>query len=183
MRNFEKIVNKGFTLIEMLLVVAIIAVLALVVFSSLDPLKRLQDTKDATRHTNMYEVLSAIKIYQIDNLGIHTTEITAMNEDQVYMIVDGNMDEGCDNFNASCDHLSAGELVDSDTHCVDLSRLVDEGYIGQIPISPAADVVWDDGSSDGKNGTGFLLEKKSTGVVSIRSCEAENTGYKIEVSR
>jgi type II secretory pathway pseudopilin PulG len=168
-----------------LIVVAIIAILALAVFVAIDPLKRFADSRDSVRSSDVVELLSAIKLYQIDNGGEHLAEIDSLTDGNVYMIVDGNMDEGCDDNNLVCtnDELSASEDVTADTDCVDLSGLVTAGYLGQVPVSPSSQVSWDDGSADGENGTGYLLEKQSTGIVSIRACEAEQAGTKIESSR
>ena len=54
--------KKGFTLIELLIVIAIIAVLAAAVFVALDPLTRFSDARDATRASDITQILSAIKI-------------------------------------------------------------------------------------------------------------------------
>jgi hypothetical protein len=101
------------------------------------------------------------------------------------MIVSG-MTAGCDDNNLVCtnDELSASEDVTADTDCVDLSGLVTAGYLGQVPVSPSGpDVTWDSGATNGDEGTGYIIEKADNGIITVRTCEAENTGAKIEFAR
>jgi prepilin-type N-terminal cleavage/methylation domain-containing protein len=166
--------KRGFTLIELLIVIAIIAILAAAVFVALDPLTRFQDARDSTRASDISEILSAIKIDQIDNGGSYISAVSSMTAGEVYMIVDGGggaaMSLGADDNNANCD-----TNVTSDTHVVDLDGLVTEGYIGSIPISPTGSVTWDDGDTNGDEGTGYTLQRASTGILTVRACESENT--------
>jgi prepilin-type N-terminal cleavage/methylation domain-containing protein len=173
-----KIKGEGFTLIELLIVIAIIAILAAVVFVALDPLTRFRDARDSSRWSDVNELLSAIKVDQVDNEGSYLTAIGSMTAGNVYMIVNGSsMTAGCDDNNASCDTNVTG-----DTDCVNLAGIVTEGYLGSIPISPAGAVTWDDGDTSGEEGTGYTLQRDSTGILHVRSCESENT-TEISVSR
>jgi prepilin-type N-terminal cleavage/methylation domain-containing protein len=161
--------KKGFTLIELLVVIAIIAILAVVVFVALDPATRFADARDAVRSSDTAEILSAIKIDQVDNGGAYVAAITALTDDEVYMISDAAT--GCDDQNAYCD-----TAVASDTHCVDLAGLVTEGYLGAVPVSPNGSGTWTTSI------TGYTLEKNATGTVQIRACESENS-TEIEATR
>jgi prepilin-type N-terminal cleavage/methylation domain-containing protein len=182
-RFFSKKNSAGFTLIELLIVIAVIAILAAAVFVALDPLTRFRDARDSTRASDITEVLSAIKIDQVDNGGAYIAAITSLTDDLVYMIVDGNggaaMATGCDD-NDGASGIDCN--VDSDTACVDLDGLVTEGYFGDVPISPTGVVTWDDGDTAGDEGTGYTLTKASTGLITIAACESENT-TPISVSR
>lgn len=173
--------ERGFTLIELLIVIAIIAILAAAVFVALDPLTRFRDARDATRASDIAEIMSAIKIDQIDNGGSYVAAISALTAGEVYMIVDGGggsaMTDGADDNNASCD-----TNVDDDANVVDIDALVTEGYIGSVPISPAGAVTWDDGDTSGDEGTGYTIQRNSTGILTIRACESENA-TEISVSR
>jgi len=170
--------KKGFTLVELLIVIAIIAILAAVIFVALDPATRFADARDSTRSNDVGEILSAVKIDQIDNGGSYLVSIEAMTDGEVYMMVNGaSMAAGCDDNNAACD-----TNVTKDTHCVNVAGLVTEGYLSGFPVSPTGAVTWDDGDTAGEEGSGYTLSKSATGVVTVRACESENT-TEISVSR
>jgi prepilin-type N-terminal cleavage/methylation domain-containing protein len=170
--------KKGFTLIELLIVIAVIAILAAVAFVALDPLTRFRDARDATRHNDINSILSAAKIDQIDNGGAYVAAISGLTAGEVYMIVNGaTMTTGCDDNNGSCD-----TNVTSDTHCANLAALVTEAYLPSIPVSPTGAVTWDDGSGGSDEGSGYTISRASTNILTIRSCESENT-TEISVAR
>ena len=162
--------ESGFTLIELLIVIAVIAILVAISFVAIDPLTRFKDVRDSTRASDILSILSAIKIDQVDNKGYYLTAIRNMNVGEWYMITNG-MSTGCADNDANCD-----VNVTTDTNCVDLSGLVTEGYLGEIPYSGAGAVTWDSGSFNGNEGTGYVLKRESTGIIRIQSCESENTG-------
>lgn len=170
--------RKGFTLIELLIVIAIIAILAAVVFVALDPLTRFQDSRDASRWSDISAVLDSIKVDQVDNGGSYVASVAGMNAGEVYMVVDGAlMVAGCDDNNANCD-----TNVTDDDNCVNLAALATEGYLGGVPVSPAGSVTWDSGAAVGNEGTGYTAQRDATGIITIRACESENT-TEISVSR
>ena len=166
--------EKGFTLIELLIVIAIIGVLVGVVFVALDPATRFKQARDAVRQNDAAEILSAIKLHQVDNDGDYLAAIASTTAGSVYMVVDGSMALGCDD--NACD-----TVVTSDTTCVSLAGLVDM-YLEDVPISPAGAITLDDGSADGEEGTGYTLERETSGVIRIRACESEDT-TEIEAAR
>lgn len=76
MHNQKKAENKaknrgGFTLIEVLVVIAIIAILAAIVLVAINPAKRFQDAREAQRHANVESLMSAIQQATIDNKGVN----------------------------------------------------------------------------------------------------------------
>lgn len=152
--------QQGFTLIELLIVIAIIAIIAAVAFVALDPLTRFQDARDSSRWSDISAVLTAIKVDQIDNGGQYIAAVASTTIGQTYMIGTGT--SGCDDQNSVCDATVSG-----DTNCVDLSGLVTEGYLGEIPVSPNGEGTWTSAAS------GYTLTR-ATGTVEIAACESEN---------
>lgn len=68
--------NKGFTLLEILLVVAAIAILVGIVILAVNPSKQLADTRNAQRRTDVNTILNAVYQYAIDNKGSLPSTIT-----------------------------------------------------------------------------------------------------------
>ncbi len=67
--------KKGFTLIEILIVIVIIAILALVVFIALDPIGRIADANNTTTESNIQQIYKAIQTYTVDNKGQYPSGI------------------------------------------------------------------------------------------------------------
>ena len=107
--------QKGFTLIEILLVVAAIAILAGIVIVAINPGKQLGDTRNAQRKSDVNTILNAISQYSVDNNGVLPAGITASST------------EICATGALSCAGL------------VDLSALTLNGkYIVSVPNEPQA---------------------------------------------
>lgn len=68
--------KKGFTLLEVLLVIAIIAILAAIVIIAINPSKQLGDGRNAQRRSDVNTILNAVYQYAIDNNGNLPSSIT-----------------------------------------------------------------------------------------------------------
>lgn len=152
----------GFTLIELLIVVAIIAIIASVVFVALDPLTRFQDTRDASRWHDVTELAHAIVLDQVDNGGHYLSAIEAMTTGTVYMI--GTCAGG-----ATSSPSFICDTAPGISACVNLNGLVTEGYIAEVPLSPNGSGSWF------ASATGYTLQTTTTGAITLRACESENT--------
>src|ERR1700757_1889806 len=65
--------QRGFTLLEVLLVVGIISILAGIVIVAINPSKQLGDAKNAQRRSDVNTIINAVYQYKIDNSGADPT--------------------------------------------------------------------------------------------------------------
>jgi len=73
----KKILNrKGFTLIEVLLVIVIIAILAAIVIVAINPGRQISQANNTQRRSDVQTVLNAVHQYSIDNRGTLPAAIT-----------------------------------------------------------------------------------------------------------
>ena len=112
-----KNIRKGFTLLEILLVVAIIAILAGIVIVAINPAKQLGNTRDAQRRSDILTLYKAVNEYIIDN-GFVPPVITS------------TLTPIC---NTGVNGIGATTCLD----VVDLSLLVPT-YVSSIPRDPQA---------------------------------------------
>ncbi|MFA6429182.1 MAG: type II secretion system protein [Patescibacteria group bacterium] len=108
--------QSGFTLLEVLLVVAAIAILAGIVILAINPTKQLGDTRNTQRRADVNTILSAVYQYAIDHRGnIPSTIATSTTEI-------------CQTSATSC------------TGMINLSVLTaDEKYLVSLPIDPSSE--------------------------------------------
>ena len=70
-------VSAGFTLIEILIVIGIIAILAAIVLVAVNPAKQFAKANNAQRASNINAILNAVGQYTVDNKGLPPPIITS----------------------------------------------------------------------------------------------------------
>lgn len=145
----------GFTLLEVLLVVAAIGILAGIVIIALNPAKQLGDTRDAQRRSDVNTILNAIHQYAIDNngtlpAGIDTTTGTAQ--------VLGTAGSGADTTCTAETTEAAG---------VDLASDLVPTYIVGIPTDPTTGTAAN---------TDYYVNQDSNGRLTVGACDPEGSG-------
>ena len=144
----------GFTLVELIIVIAIIAILAGAIFVAIDPARRLHETRNARRSSDVATVLDALKKYQADNSGAHYYELDDMTNGVYYGIgTDADLCSGC-------------SVVGGITECIDLEDM-GNNYLAVVPADPL------DGD---ENNTQYYIMKDSEGAITIGACGAEGEG-------
>jgi prepilin-type N-terminal cleavage/methylation domain-containing protein len=188
--------RKGFTLIELLIVIAIIGFLAAAILVAVDPVRRIQEARDARRSSEVNAILNAILNKQVDERAIYDgnasapiiTQLTP-NENRVQVIVtDVAVGTDCTipaqrpGCNRPMDTTTAS------TACVaDISTIAPE-YIAAIPVDPRMEGAVNTpfcslaGSCPlgvlgdqvlGPNNSGYYISRTENDRIEIGSCKPE----------
>ncbi|MFT7506902.1 MAG: prepilin-type N-terminal cleavage/methylation domain-containing protein [Acidimicrobiales bacterium] len=137
--------EKGFTLIEILLVISLMAILTSIVIFAINPPKQLADSRDAQRESDVFSIVSAIYQYAADNEGSFPSSITTVET------------EICATDALNC------------TSVIDLSVLTDgEAYLVSAPVDPLC------ASTCTSNGTGYFVNLTANGRLLINASSSEN---------
>ncbi len=151
--------NKGFTLLEILLVVAIIAILAGIVIVAINPAKQLGDARNAQRRADVATILSAVYQYVIDQNGTIPTSIPSYSSAYV------SASSTCAQVRA----VSADEICKSNgTSCsgyTDLNSALVTGTVGYVTSSPT-----DPSATSTGSGTGYYIAKLTANANRILVC-------------
>ncbi len=160
----NKDLKKGFTLLEMLLVIAIIAILAGIVIVAINPAKQIAQANNAQRRSDVLAVLNAVHQYGIDQRGV----ITALNISSIS--------------DAAGTCTTTGDIIcigDTDTDCdINLADFLASStsatYISAMPTDP---------SSTSTVSTGYRIAQDNvTNRLTVCAPLAEN-GEEISVTR
>ena len=147
--------RKGFTMVELIIVIAIIAVLAAGVFVAIDPARRLHETRNSRRSTDVASLLDALIKYQADNNGTHYSTVASATAGTFYSI--GTAATGCD---TTCTAKTTAAA------CLDLSALP-ANYLASVPVDP---------STGTAANTDYYVSKSATGTLTVGACDAEGAG-------
>jgi prepilin-type N-terminal cleavage/methylation domain-containing protein len=135
---------KGFTLIEILIVIGIIAILAAIVIVAINPAKQFAQARNTQRESNVNSILSAVGQRIADNKGVFEGEFT----------IDGN-DYDCGDLPSGTTTISAA----NDDDPGELGCLVPT-YIPALPEEPL------------ESGTDYTISQNDVGRVTVCAPEA-----------
>ncbi len=142
---------KGFTLIELIIVLAVIGILAVAIFVAVNPAKRLGEAQNAIRDKNCEELEKCFSQVIEGNNYNTPAALTALSLNTPYMLVSsGGLTTGTTN----CQSLK------QDIARKDLASLM-EPYIGTLPVDPLATT---------SNDTGYYVKRVSDSTFYVNHC-------------
>lgn len=148
----------GFNLIQLVIVVAIAAILTAVIFLNEDPLARIGKAKDAERLQDIQSLAKAIEIYGIDQHSLPTDLSSAdisLGEILVLCSASGT---------ANCDGVARECLVVDDPNFLK--------YLKSLPVDPDKNDTTD---------TGYYVTRSASGAVQIGACNAYDQNLNISI--
>ena len=151
--------NKAFSLIELIIAIAIISIVATFAFVAVSPVKRTNEAKDGRRLVEARSILKAIEKYAIDNNSLPPS-IAGLDNDVAYVIT-ATSTAGLLSCDVSGDDNSAEEVYIG----TELAA-----YLSSIPIDP--DINYPD-----VNGTGYFVIKRSNYALEVKPCNLSSDLY------
>lgn len=154
MKNMK---NRGFTLIEILVVIGIIAVLAAVAIVAINPARQFAQANNAQRWSNANTILNAVYQYAIDNNGILPPSITGTDTE---ICISETASSTCDSGGLiNLSYLTWGEL-----------------YLTSLPLDPQCP------DTCNADGIGYTIATSTNGRVTVKAPDAQ-LGEIISVTR
>ncbi|MEK7072816.1 MAG: type II secretion system protein [Patescibacteria group bacterium] len=148
--------QKGFTLVELLVVIGIIGILFAVILIAVDPARRFSEARNAVRRQDVRDVVEAVLEYMTDNRGNFPTNLDTVAAS--YQIL-GTHASGCNA--AACAGLPTSYLT---SVCGNLSGSLVETYLAEIPADP---------NTGTAGNTRYAINKTSGNRIDVVACDSE----------
>ena len=141
----------GFTLIEVLVVIGILAILATVVLVAVNPSKQFKTARDSQRTANVASILNAVSQNIADNGGVFSCNGEAKALPITLKVMKSS----------------------SSTTAFDIADCITPTYISSLPFDPKkSGVFWETADS---YDTGYSIIQDASGRVTVKSDSGETT--------
>ncbi len=156
MQTTKQMKNKGYSLIEILLVMAIIGILASTLVVAINPSRQLAKARDAQRETDIIAIISTVQQYSAENSG---------------SLPDTDGDQETSNF------PTVETCIGTEAPCFDLAGAGDDeiivpDYLAELPVDP---------STGTQENTGYMIFVDENDHISVSA--TPETKESISVTR
>jgi len=179
---------KGFTLIELLIIIGIIGFLASAILVAVDPVKRIQDARNAKRWSEVNGILNAILTKQVDDraayngvagalLGSTGTTQVIVKSHLLPTVVACNVPLTaplCPYATGAAGRPAALSLA-AGTGCVANLSDLPSTYIAELPLDPIGGATAVTNLPIGDNNSGYYISRSASGRIEIGSCYPDQT--------
>lgn len=143
---------RGFTLIEILVVIGMLAILSTVVLVAVNPLRQFAQARNSQREANVAAILNAVGNRLADNRGIFAPS------------------------GSSCDAIPQSATLIASTG-YDLRECLVPNYLSEMPVDPSTGSACASASCTGGYSTGYQISQ-ATGTARVTVCapQAVETG-------
>lgn len=144
--------RKGFTLLELLIVMALIAILAGIVIAALNPARQFANARNSSRYSHLNTIMNAISANQAENSGIFTCAAGALPATATLMRNDD---------------------ADAGTSEYDVAPCLVTEFISSMPFDPSATGAgW---TSEASYNSGYTILQGADGRITVAAPAAENS--------
>ncbi len=148
--NLQMNKKNGFTLIELIIVIAIISILFGIIVAVINPAQKIAKAYDSQRLSDMNALNKAVQQFYIDNLSYKTLNISKKETeicDTRYIL--GNENSNCGKY-------------------INLSKLVPE-FVVAVPTDPLNIISNPQNDPEKLNGNGYTIKIDENNKISIKS--------------
>ncbi|MBT4209773.1 MAG: prepilin-type N-terminal cleavage/methylation domain-containing protein [Candidatus Komeilibacteria bacterium] len=152
-------IRGGFTLIELIIAVGIIALLAAISVVAINPAKRIGQANDSQRNADLVAIINALELYTADNAALPATFAASnVGENHKVVLCSSAAERTCDGQTRDC-------LVVNDTDFLG-------EYLADLPVDPEKSTDTD---------TGYYISRTIGDIVVLGACESYQS-TSIEIS-
>ncbi len=139
--------RKGFTLLELLIVMALIAILAGIVIAALNPARQFANARNSSRYAHLNVIMNAISANMAENAGTFTCATGALP--------------------------SSATNMSSAVGGYDIAPCLVTEYLSSMPFDPSATgAAW---TSEASYDSGYTILEAVDGRITVAAPDAENS--------